>query len=301
MVSYRFAKLCGQWTILSSRYQQPHAIAANTEINQQPLTIAKRFFQGSQCYQLETPNGSVYIAMLSLMEVLRHEKLIVNAFNILSSRVAETEKKFNEIITKSSVDLAALMSTTEKSNSIHDLFTIEILMNFDPLVKVCIENMAVAKNQNQNKRRVTGQPASRRQPAKKNKHEDDTQLGNDEAEPPADEDVPEQPTDVAVVVEATPGTSGEQQKLDKIKQAATAKAKKKAMAKQANAKQTAKLKQAAKAKGDAQAKEVVNQPPYSSREGENAQKSYIDTDDINDVNDMIEEVGESDDDEFAGY
>lgn len=85
-----------------------------------PLNITKRVFYGAQCYQFETSAGLAFLAMPSVMDILKHEKMVVAAYTILASRVVETEKKFNDIVTKGSLDLTALLANTEKSSDPSD-------------------------------------------------------------------------------------------------------------------------------------------------------------------------------------
>lgn len=136
-----FLSICGAVRSLDDfKFSFPGTASTYTNANLVPLNITKRVFNGTQCYQFEMSGGSAFLAMPSVMDLLKHEKIIINAYNILSSRVIETEKKFNDIVTKGSLDLSALLSNAEKSSDLRDLFTIELLVNFESILKACIEN-----------------------------------------------------------------------------------------------------------------------------------------------------------------
>lgn len=146
------------------KFSLPGTASPYTDANLLPLNITKRVFNGAQCYQFEMSAGSAFLAMPSVMDILKHEKMVVAAYTILASRVAETERKFNDIVTKGSLDLSALLANAEKSSDLRDLFTIELLVNFGDIIRASIENHHSSKIQG--RKRTAAAPA-RRQATKK--------------------------------------------------------------------------------------------------------------------------------------
>lgn len=65
-----------------------------------PSTIEKKNIGANICYTVANINGIAYIGMSSVLELLKHENLIVGAATILSGLAADIEKKFNDIVAK---------------------------------------------------------------------------------------------------------------------------------------------------------------------------------------------------------
>lgn len=135
-----FATIC---SILRSMEEFKFAFPATAkcydEINVTPVNITKKIFSGTMCFQIETPYGSAYLAMASVLEILKYEQLISAALNTTKSHEKEIEKKFNELLNKSGDDFSAAIDAAEKSGN---LLAIELLINFNALLKLSIENNA---------------------------------------------------------------------------------------------------------------------------------------------------------------
>lgn len=144
------------------KYAYPGTAMKYEEIEKEvPMTIGKKYFGGSLCYHFESANGSAFIAMTSVMELLKHESLLNGAAKYLEALVPDIERKFNDFVTKASSDLAAAITDADKSG---DLLLIEVVTNFGDLYKFCVEqiirnnelNLAAAKPPN---KRVYKAPA----------------------------------------------------------------------------------------------------------------------------------------------
>lgn len=74
----------------------------------------------------------MFVAMASLMELLKNEQLIASAIKVISGALLkDVEKKFDSLITKGTADFTATITAAEKSG---DLMIIELLTNFGSLV-----------------------------------------------------------------------------------------------------------------------------------------------------------------------
>lgn len=94
--------------------------------NALPLNISKKPFNGCLCFCIETiTGGTCMIAQNSCAELLKNENLIAAAIRKFELMTADVEKKFNEIVLKSS-DFAEMVQEAVKSG---DLLSIETLMN----------------------------------------------------------------------------------------------------------------------------------------------------------------------------
>lgn len=101
-----------------------------------PMGITKKYISGSVCFLIETMNGTAYIAMSSVMEVLKNEKLITAVTKSMGTLLPDCEKKFNDIIKRGATDLAAVLEEGERTGN---LLLIEIVTNFNELFKICVE------------------------------------------------------------------------------------------------------------------------------------------------------------------
>lgn len=101
------------------------------------INITKKNFGANICFQIENINGECcYIAMSSIMEMLKIESLLIAAMKNYNGMVSDVATKFNSLICKSSSDLSAVLIDVEKSG---DLLTIEIIANFNDFFKMCVE------------------------------------------------------------------------------------------------------------------------------------------------------------------
>lgn len=120
------------------KFTYPTSAAKYDEIESAfPLNINKKQFGGTMCFHIETMNGdTATIAHITCCELLKFENLIVSAIKKISALVCEAEMKFNELVNKASSDFGKILSDTEKSG---DLLLIEIITNFNDLLKICID------------------------------------------------------------------------------------------------------------------------------------------------------------------
>lgn len=120
------------------KYAFPATAGNYAEINSIPFMFSKKFINGNVYYEIKTiNNGVVSLAMNSIMEMLKFEQIIIAAFHTMHALVDDVEKKFNDIVNKSKSDYSAVLSAAEKTG---DLLTLELLVNFNALLKLCIEN-----------------------------------------------------------------------------------------------------------------------------------------------------------------
>lgn len=108
------------------------------------FNISKKNFGGNMTFHIEAATGgNAYIAMTSVLELMKNEGLIIAAIKLLNNVVSDAEQKFNNFITKGTADFSALIRDAEKSG---DLLLIDMLTNFNELVKICIENKTALGN-----------------------------------------------------------------------------------------------------------------------------------------------------------
>lgn len=105
-----------------------------------PMSISEAYFNGALTYKIVNMNNGEmgYLAMATVMELMKVENLILAAANTLSSLADDAEKKFIDLATKCSSDFAATLKDIEKSG---DLLCLEIATNFTDLLKLAIEEV----------------------------------------------------------------------------------------------------------------------------------------------------------------
>lgn len=106
-----------------------------------PITIAQKNFGSTVCYQINNfITGEIaYMAITSVMELLKIENLIVSAATAMANLATDFEKKYVDLVAKCSTDFSETLKELEKSG---DLFAIEMAINFGELFKINIEEMA---------------------------------------------------------------------------------------------------------------------------------------------------------------
>lgn len=100
------------------------------------MNIQKKFYQGNVCFEIETIYGKAYIAMSSLLELLKNEKFILGVGKKLETLLVGYEKQFDEMVVKGMSDFSSLITDIEQSA---DTFASEIMINFNNLLKMAIE------------------------------------------------------------------------------------------------------------------------------------------------------------------
>lgn len=111
----------------------------NYEIMNNPLlmNINKKNIGGSVCFVVDTQNGDNFIiAQNTCQELLKNECIIIAAIQTFSSLSKDVEKKFNNLVNTSTNDFTATLADVRKTG---DLLNIEILINFNELFKVCVD------------------------------------------------------------------------------------------------------------------------------------------------------------------
>lgn len=120
-------------------FAYPAAAGNYSEIvNQLPINITKKPWNGSTCYHVETFHGGyAAIAQNTCTELLKKENLIIHGIQTMGKFVGDVETKFNKLINDCVNDFTEAMKNVAQSN---DLLSIEICCNFNDLLKVCIDN-----------------------------------------------------------------------------------------------------------------------------------------------------------------
>lgn len=120
------------------KFAYPTSAAKYDEIESPfPLNINKKQIGGTMCFCIETMNGdTATIAHITCTELLKFENLIVSGIKKISALVSDAEGKFNDLVNKASLDFGKMLIDTEKSG---DLLLIEIITNFNDLLKICID------------------------------------------------------------------------------------------------------------------------------------------------------------------
>lgn len=102
-----------------------------------PLNINKKQYGGTLCFHIETINGdNAMIAQNTCSELLKFENVIVAAIKKMALLVPDAESKFNELVSKAAADFSKALTDIEKSG---DLLLIEIITNFNDLLKMCVD------------------------------------------------------------------------------------------------------------------------------------------------------------------
>lgn len=131
-----FGTLCNAFRSIDEfKFVYPNSACDYSDVEFTPINLTKTTFK-VPCYTIDIPTGRGIIAVSSIHELLKHEKMLISAFNTMNAVAPEVEKKFNELIGKCSNDFSAVVDAVEKSG---DLMAIDILVNFNPLIKACIE------------------------------------------------------------------------------------------------------------------------------------------------------------------
>lgn len=175
-----FINLCKTLRENFDEFKYAYSSSSNNYANMSslpPINIIKAPIGGNLCFQIELPTGTAFIAMSSVMEILKNEKLFSaaakseyaflltscmlelfqcgNVFMIfiilifhffplaMSLLAADCEKKFNDFVVKGATDMAALYIEAEESNN---LLLSEVLINFGELFKMCVEAKALQSN-----------------------------------------------------------------------------------------------------------------------------------------------------------
>lgn len=113
--------------------------------NATAINVMKKFIGGNICFIVESIAGSAYMAMTTIMDLLKIEKLIVVGFKTMEQIAPEVERRFNEFA--GSPDLSHFFAEVENSG---DLLQVEILANFSELFQICIENKkAISGSENE--------------------------------------------------------------------------------------------------------------------------------------------------------
>ncbi|XP_055326459.1 uncharacterized protein LOC129580248 [Sitodiplosis mosellana] len=124
------------------RFSYPSTMSSYDALTDEiEFCVSKKLIGASICYNIvNTITGDMsFLAVTSVMELLKIEKLIIAAANNMDNMVADIESKFTELTRKFSSDFSTNMNTIESSG---DLFAVEILTNFNELFKICVEEMA---------------------------------------------------------------------------------------------------------------------------------------------------------------
>lgn len=122
------------------KFTYPNTAANYSDVvNQFPLNISKKPWNGSICFHIESMMGGYcVIAQNSCSELLKIESLIVAGIKKLQSFMSDAESSFNEIVNKPS-DFSETITNVQKSG---DLLKIELLSNFNELLKLCMDKIS---------------------------------------------------------------------------------------------------------------------------------------------------------------
>lgn len=125
-----------------------------------PFGICQKNFGSTMCYQISNYNTgeTVNMAITSVMELLKIEKILLAAVKTMSTMSVDMEKKFNDFVSKSSNDFEETLKDIEK---LGDLLAIEFTVNFSELTKMCIEEM-VPLNQLQTESKIDNENSRKR-------------------------------------------------------------------------------------------------------------------------------------------
>lgn len=131
------------------------------------MNINKKNIGGSVCFVVDTQNGDNFtIAQNTCQELLKNECIIISAIQTFSSLSKDVEKKFNTLVNNSTNDFTTTLTEARK---LGDLLTIEILINFNELFKICVDETTRFKSAgvSQPEKRKRSNPAKRAKQAKR--------------------------------------------------------------------------------------------------------------------------------------
>lgn len=124
------------------KFTYPQAAANYDDIETPfPINISKKPYNGMLCFHIETMQGGyAALAQNSCSELLKYENLIVVCIKKLQAIVPGMETKFHDLVQKCAIDYATTIKEFEKSE---DTFAIDIFMNFNELLRVCIDQLTL--------------------------------------------------------------------------------------------------------------------------------------------------------------
>lgn len=121
----------------SFKYTYPGTGSDYTQIKARPqISITESNFNGRVCYTYDTKDGRFYVAIESIMEMLKFERLIIACMKSMQSYAKHAEKTFNDLVNRST-DLSTTLSEVEKSS---DFLILEIVTSFNELFTMCVES-----------------------------------------------------------------------------------------------------------------------------------------------------------------
>lgn len=121
----------------SFKYTYPGTGSDYTQIKHRPqIGITESNFNGRICYAYDTKDGRFYVAIESIMEMLKFERLIIACMKSMQSYAKHAEKTFNELVNRST-DLSTTLAEVEKSS---DFLILEIVTSFNELFTMCVES-----------------------------------------------------------------------------------------------------------------------------------------------------------------